>query len=408
MTTPSVVPFRVKVPNGAIEDLRTRLDLTRWPEAETTGDWRQGVRLDWLRDLAGYWAADYEWRRCEQRINAFPQYTTTIDDLEIHFIHRPSPVADAVPLLMTHGWPGSIVEFLDVIDALADPSQSAEGGPAFHVVCPSLPGFGFSAHPSRTGWGPERVAAAWTRLMTRLGYERFFVQGGDWGAFVSTAMAERFPDRVAGVHVNMPVAPPDPATADDYTPAEQRALADIEQMSRTGRGYSAIQSTRPQTIGYALVDSPAALCAWITDKFWAWTDHRGDPYEALTRDQMLDNVSVYWFTSTGASAGRIYWEGVQTQPWDSIYRQVRHIAVPAGISIFPKEIQRPSRRWCERYFHDLRYFDEPARGGHFAAFEQPQLFVDQVRRAVRSMRQLPNHELCGDGRPREQATRLVT
>lgn len=264
MTTPSVVPFRVKVPNGAIEDLRTRLDLTRWPEAETTGDWRQGVRLDWLRDLAGYWAADYEWRRCEQRINAFPQYTTTIDDLEIHFIHRPSPVADAVPLLMTHGWPGSIVEFLDVIDALADPSQSAEGGPAFHVVCPSLPGFGFSARPSRTGWGPERVAAAWTRLMTRLGYERFFVQGGDWGAFVSTAMAERFPDRVAGVHVNMPVAPPDPATADDYTPAEQRALADIEQMSRTGRGYSAIQSTRPQTIGYALVDSPAALCAWIT------------------------------------------------------------------------------------------------------------------------------------------------
>jgi pimeloyl-ACP methyl ester carboxylesterase len=376
-------PFRIDVPDSALADLRERLRNTRWPEREPVEDWSQGVPLAYLQDLCVYWAERYDWRATEARLNALPQFRTEIDGLNIHFLHIRSPHAGALPLLITHGWPGSIVEFLEVIGPLSDPIDPAD---AFHLVIPSLAGYGFSDKPAHTGWGIERIAAAWTELMRRLGYERYGAQGSDWGTSITTAIGRRDPAHLAGIHLTPPLAPPDPDTFDDLTDREREALAALEHAAEWDSGYSREHATRPQTIGYALVDSPAALCAWIIEKFWAWTDCDGHPENAIARDALLDNLMLYWLPRTGASSARLYWESIrQVDEWIS-GRTTDAVTVPAGCSIFPRELQRPSRRWAERRFLDIRYWNEPDRGGHFAAFEQPELFVDEVRTFFRMVR----------------------
>jgi pimeloyl-ACP methyl ester carboxylesterase len=343
-------------------------------------DWSQGIPLTYVQELCRYWTDEYDWRRSEARLNALPQFRTTIDGLGIHFLHVRSPQENALPLIITHGWPGSIVEFQKVIGPLADPA--AHGGDpadAFHVVCPSLPGYGFSDKPLRHGWDVDRIARAWAELMGRLGYHRYGAQGGDWGATVTTSIGQQDVEHLAGIHLNMPVAVPDPATMGELSEAEQAALAALTHYDQWDSGYSKQQSTRPQTLGYGLVDSPVGQCAWIVEKFWSWTDCDGDPLNLLTRDELLDNVMLYWLPATGASSARLYWES---------FRQFNRnpVGAPTGCSVFPKEIIRTSRRWAEQRFSDLRYWNELDRGGHFAAFEQPDAFVNEVRAFFRLVR----------------------
>jgi pimeloyl-ACP methyl ester carboxylesterase len=382
-----IEPFRIEIPDNDLQDLRERLRRTRWPERETVDDRSQGVPLSYLRDLCRYWAEEYNWRATETRLNSLPQFRTDVDGLGIHFIHVRSPHANAVPLVITHGWPGSIVEFLDVIGPLTDPSgHGGEAADSFHVVCPSLPGFGFSDKPTQAGWGIERIADAWIELMARLGYERYGAQGSDWGTSISALVGERDRRHVVGIHLTPPLAPADPATFDELTQPEREALASLEQAAEWDSGYSREQATRPQTIGYALVDSPVALAAWIVEKFWSWTDHDGDLESVIPRDRLLDNLMLYWLPGTGASSARLYWESIrQVDAWIS-GSATDTIAVPTGCSIFPEELQRPSRRWTEQRFLDIRYWNEPERGGHFAALEQPELFVQEVRAFFRLVR----------------------
>ena len=375
----AIEQFEIHVDDSVLDDLRARLRATRWPEAETVDDWSQGIPLQYVQDLCHYWADTYDWRATEARLNRFPQFRTEIDGLPIHFVHLRSPEPDALPLVMTHGWPGSIVEFHKVIEPLTDPVQhGGSAADAFHLVCPSLPGYGFSGKPDRTGWGIERTADAWDTLMTRLGYPRYAAQGGDWGAQVTTALGMRHPGHLAGIHLNMPIAFPD-RSGGELTEREQGALDTMRHYDQWESGYSKQQSTRPQTVGYGLVDSPAALCGWIVEKFWAWTDCDSDPLNVLSRDELLDNVMLYWLTAAGASSARFYWESF-SQP------ALGPVTVPVGCSIFPKEIFRPSRRWAEPIFPDLRYWNELDSGGHFAAFEQPETFVTEVRAAFRPVR----------------------
>lgn len=385
--TDDVTPFRIHVPDADLADLRGRLDRTRWPDAETVDDWSQGVPLGYLQELCHHWAEGYDWRATEARLNGFPQFRTEIDGLGIHFLHVRSPHADALPLVITHGWPGSVVEFLKVIAPLTDPTaHGGEAGDAFHVVCPSLPGYGFSDKPAQPGWNVQRTADAWMRLMARLGYRRYGAQGGDWGTSITTSIGQQDRDHVVGIHLNPPIAAPDPATFDDLTDMERSALASLEHAQEWESGYSAEQATKPQTVGYGLVDSPAALCAWIVEKFWAWTDHEGHLDEVLTRDEVLDDVALYWFTATGASSARMYWESFrQVSEWFT-RSTVDTVAVPTGCSIFPKELPRPSRRWAAKRYTDIRQWHELDKGGHFAAFEQPATFVDEVRSFFRPLR----------------------
>jgi pimeloyl-ACP methyl ester carboxylesterase len=382
-----VAAFRIDVPEADLEHLRARLRNTRWPERETVDDWSQGVPLAYLQDLCRYWSDEYDWRATESRLNALPQFRTVIDGLGFYFLHIRSPHTEALPLVITHGWPGSIIEFLKVIGPLTDPTpHGGDVSDAFHVVCPSLPGYGFSDQPSRSGWGIERIAAAWTVLMARLGYDRYGAQGSDWGTSISASVGQQDREHVIGIHLTPPLAPPDPATFDDLTERERAALASLEHSAEWDSGYSSEHATRPQTIGYALVDSPAALAAWIVEKFWAWTDSDGHLENVLTRDEVLDNLMFYWLPRTGASSVRLYWESIR-QVNESISGAVTDtVSVPTGCSIFPKELQRPSRRWAEKRFLDIRYWSEPERGGHFAAFEQPALFVDEVRAFFRLVR----------------------
>jgi pimeloyl-ACP methyl ester carboxylesterase len=296
-----VTRFRIEVAEGALDDLRNRLRRTRWPEPETVPDWAQGVPLGYLQGLCRYWAEEYDWPAARARLNQFPQFRTEIDGLGLHFIHARSPYPDALPLVMTHGWPGSVIEFGKVIGPLTDPvSHGGSASDAFHLVCPSLPGYGFSDKPEAPGWDVERIARAWSQLMARLGYHRYGAQGHDWGTSISTSIAQQDPAHVVGIHLVPPLAAPDPATFADLTDAEQRALDDLKRAGDSGDGYSLEQSTRPQTIGYGLVDSPAALCAWIVEKFWAWTDNDGHLENVLTRDELLDNLMLYWLPATGA------------------------------------------------------------------------------------------------------------
>jgi pimeloyl-ACP methyl ester carboxylesterase len=379
-----IEPFVIAVAGAALDDLRDRLRRTRWPERETVDDWSQGVPLGYLQDLCGYWAGRYDWRASEARLNRIPQFMTRIDGLDVHFLHIRSRHPGAVPLIMTHGWPGSFLEFERTLGPLTDPpANGGDAADAFDVVVPSLPGYGFSGRPAAAGWDVHRIARAWAELMTRLGYGRFLAQGSDWGTSVSTSLALQLPGRLLGIHLVPPLAPPDRG-AGDLTGAERAALADLDERSRTGSGYSAEQGTRPQTIGYSLLDSPAGLCAWIAEKLWAWTDHPGDLGQVLGADQVLDNITLYWLTGTGASSARLYWESIaQVTEWFTTAAGDT-VTVPAGCSVFPREVPRPSRRWAERRFANIVHWNEPDRGGHFAAWEQPGVFVGEVRAVARS------------------------
>jgi epoxide hydrolase len=384
---PGMAPFRIEVPETDLGDLRRRLRRTRWPDAETVDDWSQGVPLAYLQQLCGYWADGYDWRATEARLNTWPQLMVEVGGLGLHVLHARSPHPGALPLVLTHGWPGSVVEFLDVLGPLTDPpAHGGNAADAFHVVCPSLPGCGFSEKPARAGWGVERIADAWAELMARLGYRRYGAAGSDWGTTISTLLAQRDRAHLAGILVVPPLAAPDPATLGDLTPAEQAALADLQRSGREESGYSEQQATRPQTLGYGLVDSPAGLCAWIVEKFRAWTDNGGDPEDALSRDQMLDDVMLYWLPGTGASSARLYWESIRLVSGWFTRATTDTVDVPTGCSIFPAEVPRASRRWAERRYTDIRHWNELDRGGHFAAFEQPALFVEEVRSFFRLVR----------------------
>jgi pimeloyl-ACP methyl ester carboxylesterase len=366
-------PYRVEIPEEQLDDLHDRLRRTRWPEAETVDDWSQGIPLAYVQELCRYWAQDYRWRETERRLNEFPQFVVAIDGLDHHFLHVRSPHPDALPLIITHGWPGSVVEFLKVIEPLTDPVKfGGDPADAFDVVCPSLPGYGFSEHPGATGWNVDRIARAWAQLMGLLGYERYGAQGGDWGSMVTASLARQDPEHVAGIHLNMPVVGRDAMSIENLTAAEEETLGYMAEFQKWETGYSGQQSTRPQTLGYGLADSPAGQCAWIVEKFKAWTDCDGHPENILTRDELLDNVMLYWLPGNGASSARLYWES---------YRDIdlSVVSAPTGCSIFPKEVIRLSRRWAEKRFTDLRYWNELDRGGHFAALEQPELFVNELR-----------------------------
>jgi epoxide hydrolase len=376
----AITPFRVEFDDAQIDDLRARLGRTRWPEPEPVADWSQGVPSAYLRELCDYWASEYDMARIADRLNAWPGFRTEIDGLGIHFVHARSPHPDAIPLLLTHGWPGSVVEFLKVIGPLVDPpDHGGATADAFHVVCPSLPGYGFGDKPTETGWGIRHTAAAWAELMARLGYERYVAQGGDWGASVTIALAAAEPERVAGVHLNFAVASQE--AVGEPTPEEAEAIERLKRFAATGNGYAIEQSTKPQTIGYALTDSPAGQCAWIVEKFMAWSDCDGHPENSFTRDELLDNVTLYWLTATAASSARMYWESFRpefTTP------KLPQVTVPAAYTRFPEEISLLSERLVRTRFPDLRYYSHAERGGHFAAFEVPDLFVAEVRAGIRA------------------------
>jgi pimeloyl-ACP methyl ester carboxylesterase len=381
--TEAITPFEVHVPEDALADLRRRLAAARLPERETVGDWSQGAPLDRVRDLVAYWHGQYDWRRVESRLNGLGQFRTLIDGLGIHFLHVRSRHAEAMPIVLTHGWPSSVIEFLKVVGPLTDPT--AHGGSAsdaFHVVIPSLPGFGFSDKPTATGWGPPRIARAWHALMTRLGYDRYLAQGGDWGAVVSIEMGRLRPPGLAGVLLFLPQLPGEAPPLDGQPgPDEEAALAQQRSLGTTGGGYAQEQSTRPQTLGYGLADSPVGQAAWIYEKFGEWTDSDHHPERVLTRDEMLDAITLYWLTDTATSSARIYWEYAAAPSPSSV------LDLPVGVSVFPREIIRFPRIWAERRFHDLVYFnDDIPAGGHFAAFEQPALFTDEVRAFARVLR----------------------
>jgi len=370
-------PFAVAVDDAEIDDLKTRLARTRWPEAEVVDDWTQGIPLAYLREVCEYWASDYDWRRCEAAINSRPNFLTGIDGLDVHFQHIRSAHDDALGMIVTHGWPGSVLEFAQVIDPLVDPtSHGGTEGDAFHLVLPSLPGYGFSAKPSAPGTGVERIAAMWDELMGRLGYDSYVAQGGDWGSAVTTHIGMQDLGRCRAIHTNMPLAGPSKESMADLTAAEQAALESMGYYDKWDAGYSKQQSSRPQTIGYSLVDSPAGLAGWILEKFWSWTDRSAHPEDYYSRDQLLDNVSLYWFTATGASSGRLYWESFGSFAGGEC-------AIPSACSIFPNEVFRASRRWASKRYTDIRYWNEPEAGGHFAAFEQPELFVAEMRAAFK-------------------------
>lgn len=375
----AIRPFSIAVPDADIEDLQSRLRRTRWPEPECVDDWSQGIPLAYTRELAGYWADEYDWRAREQALNRFDQFVTEIDGLDIHFIHQRSSQPDPFPILITHGWPGSVVEFHKVIEPLTERG--------FDVVCPSLPGYGFSGKPDRTGWGVERIAAAWETLMGRLGYDRYGAQGGDWGAAVTTQIGRHEGARsrsggdisqCVGIHLNMPMGRP-PKGVTEFSAEELAAIERLEYYNKLDSGYMKQQSTRPQTLGYGLVDSPAGQLAWIVEKFWSWMDCDGHPENVLHRDELLDNVMLYWATGSAASSARLYWESFST--WGG----GGPVGLPTGVASFPKEILRSPRSWCEDHYQITHWTTMP-RGGHFAAFEQPDLFVDDVATFFASVR----------------------
>ncbi|MFD6679078.1 epoxide hydrolase family protein [Micromonospora parva] len=381
-----VEPYRISVPESELTDLRARLARTRWPEAATASGWAHGIPLDEVRSLCGYWAESYDWRAAEARLNAVPQYLVTVDSLTIHVLHARSSYPGAMPLALTHGWPGSVLELVDLVEPLTDPlSHGGTAEDAFDVVIPSLPGYGFSGKPIRPGWGIERIAAAWAKIMAAFGYTRYGAAGSDWGTSVSSLLGALDGEHVAGVHLVPPLAGPDPAAAEDLTDAERQALAHLRQRGASSSAYSEAHRTAPQTVGYALLDSPAGLCAWMGEKLISWSDPAG-PSAGLTWDQILDQVTLYWLTGTAASSARLYAESIdRVSGWIS-GEDATQVRVPVGASIFPAELPRPSRRWVTRRYPDLRYWKEHDRGGHFPALEVPKLLIADLRAFFRPLR----------------------
>jgi pimeloyl-ACP methyl ester carboxylesterase len=389
----AIRPFHVDIPDEALDDLRRRIAATRWPTKELVTDRSQGVQLATLQALARYWADEYDWRKCEARLNALAQFETAIDGVDIHFIHVKSPHEDALPLIMTHGWPGSVVELLEVVGPLTDPTANGgRGEDAFHLVLPSLPGYGFSAEPAELGWNAGRVAQAWAELMRRLGYTRYVAQGGDVGAAVTDAMGRQAPEGLLGIHMNLLVTVlggPQPAESEQ----ERAAAAQLATFRESGFGYFLEMATRPQTIAYALLDSPVALAAWLldhdTDSYYkisrAFVDDA--PVGNLTRDHILDNITLYWLTGTGASAARSYWEDGQALAQAAAAGQAPpEVSLPVGFTTFPGEIWRTPRSWVENSYPNVTYFNEVDKGGHFAAWEEPELFAAEMRAAFSSLR----------------------
>ena len=389
----SIRPFNVHVPQAALDDLRRRVLATRWPDKETVADRSQGTQLAKLQELVRYWGTDYDWRKVEAKLNGLPQFITTIDGLDIHFIHVRSRDPNALPVIITHGWPGSVTEQLEIIAPLADPT--AHGGgvqDAFDVVIPSMPGYGYSGKPTATGWNPDRIARAWAELMQRLGYARYVAQGGDWGSPVSSAMARQAPAGLLGIHINLPATvPPDVAAvlaSGGSAPAglsekERAAFDSLDTFYKKYRAYAAMMGTRPQTIGYALTDSPAGLAAWMYDY------NNGEPERLLTKDAFLDDVTLYWLTNSATSSARLYWETSGQSVLLAAAQKTADISLPVAITVFPEEVYRASETWARRAYRNLSYFHEVDKGGHFAAWEEPQLFAEEIRAAFRPLRSDP-------------------
>ena len=383
MDVTEVRPFHVEISDAVIDDLRERLARTRWPEKEPVEDWSMGIPLTYVQELAGYWAESYDMQRVADLLNRYEQYTTAIDGLDIQFLHVRSPVAGATPCIMTHGWPGSVIEFIKVIDPLVDPvAHGGEASDALELVIPSLPGYGWSGKPTVTGWSVEKIAQAWIELMDRLGYERWVAQGGDWGAHVSSAIGRLAdPAKLIGIHFNWGVA--DPAKLTELggpTEEEQSYLARLQHASTAEVGYAIEQGTKPQTLGYGLTDSPVGQLAWIVEKFKTWSDSGDDIESSFTKDELLDNVMVYWLNAAAASSARLYWHSLT-----SSLERFDEVPAPSAYSRFPADNVALSERWARTRYTDLRYYGTPAHGGHFAAYEAPGEFVAEVRAGLRAL-----------------------
>lgn len=386
----AIRPFHIEVPEAAVKDLRQRILATRWPDKETVNDQTQGVKLEKFRKLLNYWGNTYDWRKAEAKLNALPQFITTIDGLDIQFVHIRSKHPNAMPLIITHGWPGSVFELLKIVGPLTDPT--AFGGraeDAFDLVLPSMPGYGFSGKPTTTGWDADHIARAWDVLMKRLGYKRYVSQGGDWGSVVADKMAQQKPEGLLGIHVNMPATVPadiakalkngDPAP-EGLSDQEQKAFKSLNHLYTKGGGYAGMMVTRPQTLGYGLSDSPAGLAAFFYDKMNEWTYSGGDAEKSLTRDEILDDISLYWLTNTATSSAQLYWEN-NANNFNAV-----DISIPAAITVFPGEIYQAPKSWAGRAYKNLIYFNEVKKGGHFASWEEPQLFAEELRAAFKSLR----------------------
>lgn len=391
----AIRPYHIHVKEAALTDLRQRIAFTRWPDKETVTDRTQGVQLKQIKELVHYWGTGYDWRKAEAKLNAIPEYVTNIDGVDIQFAWIRSKNPHALPLIVTHGWPGSVFEQIKIIGPLTNPQ--AYGGraeDAFDVVIPSMPGYGFSERPKGTGWGPDRIAHAWDVLMKRLGYTHYVSQGGDWGSVIADAMARQKPAGLLGIHVNMPATVPAeiaklissgaPAPA-ELSDKERAAYQSITNLYTKGAGYAGIMVTRPQTLGYGLSDSPVALASFFLDKFNDWTYSGGDAGKVLTKDEMLDDITLYWLTNTGTSGARLYWEN-NNNNFNAAAQRTAEISIPVAVTIFPGEIYQAPKSWTERSYHNLIYFHEVNKGGHFAAWEQPQLFAEELRAAFKSLR----------------------
>jgi pimeloyl-ACP methyl ester carboxylesterase len=394
---PAIRPFQVNIPQEDLDDLRRRLAATRWPDKETVTDQSQGAQLAKMQELVRYWGTNYDWRRCEAQFNALPQFMTEIDGLDIHFIHVKSHHENTLPLIITHGWPGSVIELLKVIEPLSNPT--AHGGAAedgFDLVIPSLPGYGFSGRPEAAGWNPDHIARAWDTLMKRLGYDHYVAQGGDWGAVVTEVMGRQAPAGLVGIHVNLPAAvPPDVEAAlagvgpvPQMSEQEHAVFEALGAYRKSGyAGYFVALTARPQAVGYGLTDSPAGLAAFFLwhPGFKDWS-YGADPADPKSRDEVLDDFTLYWLTNTASSSGRLYWENHGTSPTSAAGEKTAEITVPVGVTVFPEDVYRAPESWARRAYPRLTYFHEVNKGGHFAAWEQPQLFSEEIRAAFRSLR----------------------